>query len=134
MLTYFMDDPRISGKRNQFFLLPSLFLSRLRKISTIASQTKQFLSSVKFKHFEKAKKFQKISHFFWNFLVVVSNLNERFFQIFVAFSQYLNFRNVVLYHFHFYFSKIPRWTFFLLEILAFHFKANLRPMMQNCFH
>ena len=36
-----------------------------RTISTIASQTKQFLSSVKFRYCEmKAKIFEKISHFF----------------------------------------------------------------------
>jgi hypothetical protein len=46
----------------------------------------------KFRYCKKATKFEKISHFtmVWNYLVT-SKQSGRFFQIFLAFSQYLNF-------------------------------------------
>ena len=53
---------------------------------------------VKLRHYEKAKKFEKISHLFWHscltkqlFLLSSIKTSGKFFQIFVAFSEKLNF-------------------------------------------
>jgi hypothetical protein len=52
------------------------------------------LTELKLRHCEKAKKFEKISHLFWPLLSNVKT-SGRFFQIFVAFLDNLNFTEVM---------------------------------------
>ena len=52
---------------------------------------------LKFRQYEKATKFEKISHLFWQkhlFLLSSVKTSGRFFRIFVAFSEKVDFKNL----------------------------------------
>ena len=65
-------------------------------LATLISISAPLFAVIKLRHYEKATKFEKISHLFWQnscFYSVASKQVGDFFLIFVAFSKKLNFMN-----------------------------------------
>ena len=91
-----------------------------------------FMMRINFRYCEKTKKFVKISQlflkpiFFWNCLVI-SKESGQFFQIFVAFSEYLNFTEFTRMRFDNISSdEIILWSFLPMKefYLLFHNKSE----------
>ena len=86
--------------------------------------TKFTIQHVKFRYYEKATKFEKISHLFWQnscFYSVASKTSGRFFQIFMAFSEKLNF----IWQINVNMSNLLSQAVFLMSVVAQQSKGQL---------